>query len=1044
MINSRFGGLSLALALALAPAVHAQVNIAVDATTAVRVVDDRQFGMNTPFWDSTFTDSQSADAFTQMNTRIMRFGGGSATDQYNWETGKDLVGNYSWAFNVDAFAAQAKKVGAMGLITTNYGSDTPQHAAAYVQYCNVQKGYGFKYWEVGNECYGTWEYDTTANPHDPYTYATRAVQYIQAMKAVDPSIKIGVVATPGEDSNSNNYTSHPATNPRTNTTHNGWVPVMLATMKAAGVLPDFIIDHRYEQNAGSENDATLLQDSDGTFGWAFDATNLRQMLTDYLGSSGSSIEILVTENNSVSTNPGKQSTSLVNALYLADSTGNLMQTEINGLIWWDFHNGQSSSYNNSTSLYGWRNYGDYGVESGSHDKYPTFYVSKLLAQFARGGDTVVKATSSSTLLSAYAVKRRDGTLSLLVINKSPTATQSATIALTGFTPKANGTAYSYGIPQDLNSEQNAAAPATGFSWENSLEGWVNQSGQPDDATTNYGLNAPFLYSTAYSTTNGVTKGTYSLACTTTNATPGNSAVIQNSTAAIGTAMSTAASVSVDIYPQTSTSGTLQASLYLNGKNLAYVALGPVTLNANQENTATFTLTDAQRAGVLASLGTGNWFQVGININSPGPITCYFDNFVITPTASAAAATPISGAAPSPDIAVSSLSNIAASFTASFAPYSATVLSLTGPTSAPVATSQPTSQNVAIGSTATFTFGVSGSPTPTFQWYLNGNAIAGATGSTVVVTGATAAQAGSYTCTATNPVGSVTSGAATLSVASTNDPGRLINLSCRAGVGTGANILIAGFAVGPNGASGKQALLVRASGPALTAFSVSGVLPDPKLDLYTGAGALISTNSGWGGLASIASTSAAVNAFAWSTSPLGKDAALLASEQAGPYTAQVSGASNDTGVSLAEVYDATPTGSYTSASPRLVNLSARVAVGTGGNILIAGFVVGGTTSKAVLVRASGPALTAFSVTGVLPDPKLQLYTGAGALIASNSGWGGDPQIASTATSVGAFSWGTSATPDSALLVTLPPGAYTAQVSGASGDTGVSLVEVYDVP
>jgi hypothetical protein len=82
-------------------------------------------------------------------------------------------------------------------------------------------------------------------------------------------------------------------------------------------------------------------------------------------------------------------------------------------------------------------------------------------------------------------------------------------------------------------------------------------------------------------------------------------------------------------------------------------------------------------------------------------------------------------------------------------------------------------------------------------------------------------------------------------------------------------------------------------------------------------------------------------------------------------------------------------------------------------------------------------------GTLPDPELQLYSGT-TLLESNTGWGGNAQIASVAASVGAFSWGSSATPDSALLVTLPPGAYTAQVSGASGDTGVALVEVYEVP
>ncbi len=118
------------------------------------------------------------------------------------------------------------------------------------------------------------------------------------------------------------------------------------------------------------------------------------------------------------------------------------------------------------------------------------------------------------------------------------------------------------------------------------------------------------------------------------------------------------------------------------------------------------------------------------------------------------------------------------------------------------------------------------------------------------------------------------------------------------------------------------------------------------------------------------------------------------------------------------------------------------------MLIAGFVIGGTTAKTVLIRGSGPALSAFGVAGTLPDPQLQLFQsnsdGTSTLLHSDTGWGGDPQIATIAASVGAFSWGTSATPDSAILITLPPGAYTAEISGASGDTGVALVEIYDVP
>ena len=337
--------------------------ITVNAAKAVRVVDSRQFGVNSPFWDSTFTNATSQDNLEQMGTSIMRFGGGSATDEYNWQNNTDIVSGDTWAFNIDLFAAQAKAVGAQAIITTNYGSGTPAAAAAYVTYANVTKGYGFKYWEIGNECYGTWEYDTHALPHDPYTYGMAAAQYITAMRAADPSIKIGVVAVTGEDSYAVGYTSHPATNPVTGLSHNGWTPVMLATMKSQGVLPDFLIYHRYEQNPGQENDSVLLQDA---LTWPQDAASLRGMLTDPLGTAGAGIELLVTENNSVSSNPGKQSVSLVNGLYLADSTANVMQTEFNALTWWAFHNGQTfnsqtAPINLSSSLFGWRMYGDFGV-----------------------------------------------------------------------------------------------------------------------------------------------------------------------------------------------------------------------------------------------------------------------------------------------------------------------------------------------------------------------------------------------------------------------------------------------------------------------------------------------------------------------------------------------------------------------------------------------------------------------------------------------------------------------------------------------------------
>ncbi len=274
--------------------------------------------------------------------------------------------------------------------------------------------------------------------------------------------------------------------------------------------------------------------------------------------------------------------------------------------------------------------------------------------------------------------------------------------------------------------------------------------------------------------------------------------------------------------------------------------------------------------------------------------------------------------------------------------------------------------------------------------------------------------------------------------------RLVNLSCRAGVGTGANILIVGFVSGGIGTTGTQAVLVRGTGPALSAFGVAGVLPDPALTIFQGSG-VVAANTGWGtNAAQITAEDSALGAFAL-TDTTSRDSALYIPNLApNAYTAQVVGASSDTGVALAEVYDATSPAAYSATAPRLINLSARVQVGTGGNILIVGFVVGGTGSETVLVRASGPALIPFGVGGTLPDPKLQIVNQASTTIASNTGWGGSSQISGAAASVGAFRWTNSSSNDSAILIALPPGAYTAQVSGASGDTGVALVEVYEVP
>jgi hypothetical protein len=380
-----------------------------------------------------------------------------------------------------------------------------------------------------------------------------------------------------------------------------------------------------------------------------------------------------------------------------------------------------------------------------------------------------------------------------------------------------------------------------------------------------------------------------------------------------------------------------------------------------------------------------------------------------------------------------------------------------PSTVPSITSQPASQTVSPGSTVVFKASASGQPQPSYQWKFNGTALAdgatvtGSAGPTLVLTGTTSASAGTYTCTATNSAGATTSSGATLSVSSTTDIGRLTNVSCLSQVESGSNVLIAGFVVGGSGTSGSEPLLVRASGPALEGvnsfYTAANVLSQPVLGLYQGE-SLLQSNTGWGTntpypSGEIASVAATVGAFAW-PSTASADSALVPTLAVGPYTEVITGANNGDGYALAEVYDATPAGTYTPASPRLINIAARAYVSASPQILTAGFEIGGSTSRTVLIRASGPALLAFGVPDTLADPALGLYSKTGALIASNTKWGGDTTILDAANAVGAFQWSSLTSADSALLVTLPPGNYTAQVSGATGDTGVALVEVYEVP
>ncbi len=344
-------------------------------------------------------------------------------------------------------------------------------------------------------------------------------------------------------------------------------------------------------------------------------------------------------------------------------------------------------------------------------------------------------------------------------------------------------------------------------------------------------------------------------------------------------------------------------------------------------------------------------------------------------------------------------------------------------SPPVITGQPVSVVASAGQTVALTVSAAGAGL-TYQWQRAAGAIVllAATNPTLLLNNVSAADADTYFCRVTNSAGTVTSANATVTVGAAGQPTRLSNLSVRTNLGTD-QLLIVGFST-----TGAKNLLVRGIGPKLADFGIPNFYADPRLEIYDGASVKKTENDNWD--SALAPTFASLGAFALNSGS--KDAALITSVTGG-YTAQLKGTGN--GVALLEVYDA-----VASFSPRLSNVSARNFVGTGGNVLIAGFTVDGPVAKTLLIRGIGPKLAVFAVLGALADPKLELYSGATKL-AENDNWSAG--LAPTFASVGAFALD-NASKDAALLITLPPGGYTAQISGADGGTGEALVEIYEVP
>ena len=241
-------------------------------------------------------------------------------------------------------------------------------------------------------------------------------------------------------------------------------------------------------------------------------------------------------------------------------------------------------------------------------------------------------------------------------------------------------------------------------------------------------------------------------------------------------------------------------------------------------------------------------------------------------------------------------------------------------------------------------------------------------------------------------------------------------------------MIGGFIITGNE---SKRVIIRGIGPSMTSVGVVGVISDPILRLFSPSGSPIAVNNNWQDTqqADIEQTGLAPQDT--------RESAIIATLPPANYTATVADANGNNGVGLIEIYDLN-----SGANARLANISTRGSVQTAENVMIGGFVLGGTSINParIVVRALGPSLQQAGINGPLSNPTLQLFDNNGQIVANNDNWADVP---SQAAELLALNLAPLNAAESAIVGMLPPGLYTAVVAGHSGGTGIGLIEVYAI-
>ncbi|WP_129843115.1 cellulose binding domain-containing protein [Streptomyces sp. RFCAC02] len=399
------------------------VEVSVNAALGLGTLDEAAFGVNTAIWDAHMNDPEVATLMGDAGIGAMRYPGGSYGDIYHWEDHTAPGGYVAPGTGFDDFMGTVRATGAQPIIIANYGTGTPEEAAEWVRYANITRGYGAKYWEIGNEIYGNGHYGAgwEADDHpdkSPAEYARNVLAYAEAMRAVDPSISIGVVlTTPGDWPDG-------ITGPGDSADWNHTVLSMVAD------TIDFAVVHSYPGGATADEALDRVARLPGQL------REVRRQIDRYAGDRSAEIGIALTEVNS-----NVQQNSRPNGLFAADVYMTALENGVFNVDWWNTHNGPTEV----NEVDGETDFNDAGLLSSGgcigdvcqpplHTPFHPYYGIKSLTTLGGPGDTMVAASSSSDEVSVHAVHRADGDLSVMLINKDPDTAHRADIDYASFTP----------------------------------------------------------------------------------------------------------------------------------------------------------------------------------------------------------------------------------------------------------------------------------------------------------------------------------------------------------------------------------------------------------------------------------------------------------------------------------------------------------------------------------------------------------------------------------------------------------------------------------